>query len=66
VSPSEAGIALQSLLRRDQLNPEARLELFAEIASHMKQIVEFPQEAMEGITDEQYVRNVVDLLFRNA
>ena len=66
VSPSEAGIALQSLLRRDQLNPEARLELFAEIASHMKQIVEFPQEAMEGITDEQYVRNVVDLLFRKA
>ena len=66
VSPSEAGIALQALLRRDQLNPEARLDLFAEIASHMKQVVEFPQEAVEGVTDEQYVRNVVDVLFRNA
>jgi uncharacterized RDD family membrane protein YckC len=66
VSPAEAGIALQALLRRDQLNPDARLELFSEVASHMKKIVEFPDEAMEGITDEQYVRNVVDLLFRKG
>lgn len=64
ILPQEAGIALQALLRRDELDPPARVELFAEISSHMKQIVEFPQEAVEGLTDEQYVRNVVDLLFR--
>lgn len=64
ISPQEAGIALQALLRRDDLEPLSRLELFEEIVSHMRNIVEFPQEATDGLTDEQYVRNIVDILFR--
>ena len=64
VSPQQAGIALQALLRRDELDPVARIELFASIASYFRRIVEFPQEATEGISDEQYVRNVTDALFR--
>jgi len=64
VSPQEAGIALQALLRRDQFDPLARYELFSEIASHFRSIVVFPQETTDGIADEQYVRNVVDVLFR--
>jgi uncharacterized RDD family membrane protein YckC len=43
VSPARAGIALQAVLRRDDLDPLARTD---------------------GISDEQYVRNVVDVLFR--
>jgi hypothetical protein len=64
VTPKEAGIALQALLRREQFDLSARIELFSEIASWFKNIVEFPQEAIEGISDEQYIRNVVDLLYR--
>jgi len=64
VSPQEASIALQSLLRRNEFEPVARLELFAQITEHFKTIVEFPQEATDGISDEQYIRNVVDVLFR--
>jgi uncharacterized RDD family membrane protein YckC len=64
VSPHQAGLALQTLLRRDQLDSRARLELFRDIASHFKVVVNFPQEATDGISDEQYVRNVVDTLFR--
>ena len=64
VSSQEAGIALQALLRREQLEPQARIELFREIAVYFKKIVEFPQEAVDGISDEQYIRNVVDVLFR--
>ncbi len=64
ISPNEAGIALQALLRRNTLEPEARIELFREIADHFKESVEFPQEAVEGVSDEQYVRNAVDVLFR--
>jgi uncharacterized RDD family membrane protein YckC len=64
VSPKEAGIALQALLRRDQFGLTARLELFRDIASWFKEIVEFPQEAVDGISDEQYIRNVVDVLYR--
>ena len=63
VTPQEAGIALQSLLRRDILSPRARFELFEQIVSHFRSIVEFPEEATYGITDEQYVRNVVDILY---
>ncbi len=64
VSPAEAGLALQALLRRDQLEPAARVELFQNIADHFRSLVAFPPEATEGITDEQYVRNVVDALYR--
>ncbi len=64
VSPAAAGIALQAVLRRDDLDPQARIELFRSIALHFHNFVLFPQEATDGISDEQYVRNVVDVLFR--
>ncbi|HTZ18371.1 MAG TPA: RDD family protein [Dissulfurispiraceae bacterium] len=64
ISPQEAGIALQSLMRRNELDPGARIELFREIAGHLRSLVEFPEEASYGITDEQYIRNVVDIIFR--
>ena len=64
VSPRAAGIALQAVLRRNEFAPVARLELFARIAAYLQTIVAFPQEATEGISAEQYVRNVVDVLFR--
>jgi uncharacterized RDD family membrane protein YckC len=64
VSPAEAGIALQALLRRDEFEPIARVELFADLAAHFRAAVEFPPEATDGITDEQYLRNVVDVIYR--
>lgn len=64
ISPVEADTALQALLRRDNLDPEARVELFATMARHFKRQVAYPEEALAGISDEQYVRDVVDLLFR--
>jgi uncharacterized RDD family membrane protein YckC len=66
VSPAEALIALQALIRRDRFEPAARVELFGGLAEHFRAKVEFPAEASEGITDEQYVRNVVDLLYRRG
>jgi uncharacterized RDD family membrane protein YckC len=64
VGPQEASIALQALLRRNEFEPVERVELFDQIAEYFKTIVEFPQEATDGISDEQYIRNVVDVLFR--
>ena len=63
-TPEEAGLALQSLLRRDDLEPEARVRLFAELAEHFKTLTAFPPEAVEAMPDEQYIRNVVDIIFR--
>jgi uncharacterized RDD family membrane protein YckC len=64
VSTQEASIAVQALVRRDSLDPVARVELFAEMAGHFRELVEFPSEATESITDEQYVRNVLDSVYR--
>jgi uncharacterized RDD family membrane protein YckC len=65
VTPEEAGLALQALMRRDELLAEARLELFATMADLLKCKVAFPAEAVEGVSNEQYVRNVVDVLFKS-
>lgn len=64
VTPQEAALALQALVRRDLLEPQARVALFADIAGHFRTKVEFPADATEGLADEQYVRNVVDTLYR--
>jgi len=62
-SPHEADIALQAVLRRDELDPISRVELFAQLAAHFKETIPFPQEITDGITEEQLVRNVVEVLF---
>jgi uncharacterized RDD family membrane protein YckC len=64
VSPGEAAIALQALIRRDEFEPAARVELFGQLAGHFQSKVDFPAEATYGIADEQYVRNVVDVIYR--
>jgi uncharacterized RDD family membrane protein YckC len=65
VSPADAAVALQALLRRDEFDPAARVELFAELAAHFQAQVAFPPEATDGVTDEQYLRNVVDVIYRS-
>jgi uncharacterized RDD family membrane protein YckC len=63
-SAEEAGLALSALLRRDEIEPERRLRVFRELASHYRELAPFPLEATDGLTDEQYLRNVVETLFR--
>jgi len=64
VSPAEAQVALQALVRRDEFEPRARVQLFQSIVMYFNTIVTFPQEATEGISNEQYIRNLVDALYR--
>jgi uncharacterized RDD family membrane protein YckC len=64
ISPGEARIALEAVARRAELDPSSRLELYRQIARRLSSLVSFPEETLEGMTDEQYVRNVVDLIYR--
>jgi uncharacterized RDD family membrane protein YckC len=64
VSPGEAAILVQALLRREMLDPDARVAVYRELAEHFRKIASFPEEATLGLTDEQYLRNVVDCVFR--
>ena len=64
VPPEIASIALDALIRRGTLEPVARVELFRDLARYFKKLVEYPAEVIEQMADEQYVRNVVEILFR--
>ena len=63
VSPQEADIALQAIIRRNEFEPLDRIKLFEEIACYFRNKAVFPDEDIENVSDEQYVRNVVDVLF---
>ncbi len=60
---AEASLALQALLRRDELEPNARLELYRDLADRFRAEVAFPPEIVDGLSDEHYIRNVVDILY---
>ncbi len=64
--PEDARIALDAVLRREELGKEDRLRVFQTLADHFRELTEFPEEITIGLSDEQYVRNVVDTLFRRA
>jgi uncharacterized RDD family membrane protein YckC len=62
--PSEAGaVALEALMRRDSLDDRARVRLFDELAIYFQSLVAFPAGETEPITSEQYVRNIVEILY---
>jgi len=63
VTPEVAGVALEALLRRDRLDPAARLAVFADLAAYFRELVPYPPEIVEQITDEAYVRDVVEILY---
>jgi uncharacterized RDD family membrane protein YckC len=65
VAPAEARAAWQALARRNDLAADARVRLFAELTAHFRALVPMPAEAVEGISDEQLVRNIVDVLYIN-
>jgi uncharacterized RDD family membrane protein YckC len=62
--PELAALSLEAMLRREDLDPEPRLRLFAELATRFRELVAFPAEAVETLSDEQYVRNAVEIVFR--
>jgi uncharacterized RDD family membrane protein YckC len=64
LTPEESSLALQALMRRDEFDPAARVELFDRLARYYQTRMEFPPEATEGLAPEQYVRNVVDIVYR--
>lgn len=66
VSPAIAEVLLHAVLRRNRLEPEARVRVFKHLADFFKSIVKFPEEAVQGVSDEQYIRNLLEILFRDV
>jgi uncharacterized RDD family membrane protein YckC len=65
VTPEEAQLALHALVRRDELETTARVKLYEQLASLFRDKVIFPEDAVFGLSDEQYLRNVVETIFRS-
>ena len=65
VSAEVAGLVVKAILRRDRYEPSARVALFGEMANYFGSLVPFPDETVEGLTDEQYVRGVICALYAN-
>lgn len=63
VQPAEARAAWEALARRNELEPSARVKLFAELAAHFRSITPIPAEVADGVSEEQFVRNVVQVLY---
>ena len=66
VPPAVAAIALRALLRREQLDPGPRLEIFRELAAQLKALVPYPEEVTADFSDEAFVRNVVEIVFQSS
>lgn len=62
-TPAEAGVALQALLRRDELEPARRAAIYRVLVAHFQARVPFPETTLEALSPEQYLRNVVGILF---
>lgn len=65
VTPEAAALAVRAVTQRDGYDPLARIVLFRELAAHFKTLVEFPEESVESLTDEQYVRSVLRVIYRD-
>ncbi len=64
--PELAALALDAVLRREELAPEARVEVFAALALRLRTLVEFPAHAVESLSDEQYVHRAVEVLYSTS
>jgi uncharacterized RDD family membrane protein YckC len=63
VTPEAAALAVRAVTLRDSYDPRARVLLFRDLAAHFRSLVEFPEEAVENLTDEQYVRCVLRVIY---
>ncbi|MBE2214540.1 MAG: RDD family protein [Opitutaceae bacterium] len=62
VPPVLAAAAVDALVRREQLDPDARVALFGELAQALRGLVSFPPEIVAELPDEVFVRNVVEIV----
>ncbi len=63
-APDEALLAANAILRRAQLEPDARLQLFKALRAYFERKARYPEDVTQGMSDEQYLRNIADILFQ--
>lgn len=62
VTPAMAALAIEALARRDDFDPIARVRVFGELAAKLRLLAPFPEDVTAPLSDEQYVRNVAEVV----
>jgi len=62
--PEAVAFAIRAVTQRDRYAPSGRVELFREIADYFRSLAPFPAEALDGLTDEQFVRTVLRVIYK--
>jgi hypothetical protein len=63
-SPEAVGFALRAVGERDSYEAAARVELFADLADYFRSLAHFPEAAIEGLSDEQFVGTVLRVIYQ--
>ncbi len=67
--PALVELALQAVARRDELSPDAQLEVFRVLGEKFRGVMRgatrIPEEVTATLTDEQFVRNVLQVVMTN-
>jgi uncharacterized RDD family membrane protein YckC len=64
-APALVELALQAVARRGELSPDAQLEVFRVLAGKFRGVTRIPEEVTATLTDEQFVRNVMQVVMTN-
>jgi uncharacterized RDD family membrane protein YckC len=65
-NPEAVGLALRASARRNSYDPIARLKLFSDLAQYFHSLATFPEAALEGLSDEQFVRAALGAIYNPA
>jgi uncharacterized RDD family membrane protein YckC len=64
-TPEESMLLFEALRRRNHMKPEDRCRVYEELAKHFKEKVKFPQAALDGMSDEKFLVNITNLIYRH-
>ena len=62
--PELVAIAYEALVRRDEMEPLARVEVFRQAAERLRELSPFPEALTEGMTEEQFVRAALAAIYQ--
>ena len=58
-----SSLLLKALIRRTVLKDEPRREIYSQLVQELAKCAKFPQEATDGLSNERYLKNCVDILY---
>ncbi len=57
-----AQVAMEAVVRRDELTSEARIAVFRALGEKFRECVKFPDEALAGLSEERFVRDCLEVV----